>query len=135
MKRWIAMALIMFLAVAAPSTGSIDAGTSRADSARAALPAVGKKVTLIELGSVKCTLCQMMHIIMKEIKEEYGEDVDVVFYNVRTKAGRPLAEKYRIGMIPTRIFLDGNGDEFFRHEGYFSKKAIIEVLKMKGVDK
>jgi thiol-disulfide isomerase/thioredoxin len=125
MKRRIAMALIMFLAAAVPSMGSTDAGTSRADSVRAA---IGKKVTLIELGSVKCTICQMMHIILNEINS-----VDVVFYNVRTKAGRPLAEKYRISMIPTQIFLDGNGDEFFRHEGYFPKKAIIEVLKTKGI--
>jgi len=133
MKRWIAMAIIMFLAAAVPSMGSMDADTSRADSVRAAAPAVGKKVTLIELGSMKCTPCQMMHIILKEIKSEFSEDVNVVFYNVRTKAGRPLAEKYRIGMIPTQIFLDENGDEFFRHEGYFPKKEIVKVLKQKGV--
>jgi thioredoxin 1 len=135
MKKWLAMVLPLMLAVASPSVCSSAADTTRTDGKQAVTPASGKKVTLIELGSVKCSICQMMQIIIKEIEKEYRQEVNVVFHNVRSKGGRPLAEKYGISMIPTQVFLDENGKEFFRHEGYFPKDEIIKVLKMKGVDK
>lgn len=91
------------------------------------------KVTFIELGSVNCIPCRMMQPIMKEIEQEYGDQVKVIFYDVWTQEGRPYAEKYRIRVIPTQIFLDKDGNEYFRHEGFFPKEKIVEVLKMQGV--
>ncbi len=135
MKKWIAVALPLMLSVTAPSICSSNADTSKTDKEQATTPAVEKKVTFIELGSVKCIPCQMMQLVMKEIKKEYGGDVNVVFYDVRTPVGRPVAEKYKIRMIPTQIFLDGEGREFFRHEGYYPKEKIVQLLKTKGVGK
>jgi thioredoxin 1 len=122
-----AVAFILTGAVSAACPSSADSsGTPQKQPA-------GKKVTFVELGSRKCVQCQMMQIVMKEIKREYGEDVNVVFYDVRTKTGRLIAEKYKIRMIPTQVFLDGESREFLRHEGYFPKDDIIRVLKTKGV--
>ncbi len=92
------------------------------------------KVTFVELGSVKCIPCKMMQPIMKEIGEEYKDQVKIVFYDVWTEEGKPYAEKYRIRVIPTQVFLDKEGNEFFRHEGFFPKEELIKVLKMKGVE-
>ncbi|MCK4966132.1 thioredoxin family protein [bacterium] len=92
------------------------------------------KVTFIELGSVNCIPCKMMQPIIKEIEEEYKEQVKVIFYDVWTPEGRPYAEKYKIRVIPTQVFLDKNGKEFFRHEGFFPKKEIIKILKEKKVE-
>jgi len=91
------------------------------------------KVTFIELGSVKCIPCKMMQPIMEEIKEEYRGQVEVVFYDVWTSEGRPYAEKYRIRAIPTQVFLDKDGNEYYRHQGYFPKDELVEVLKKQGV--
>jgi thioredoxin 1 len=91
------------------------------------------KVTFIELGSVKCIPCQHMQIVMKSILEKYGKEVNVVFYDVWTPEGRPYGEKYDITAIPTQVFLDENGNEFFRHEGYFPEEELVKVLNMKGV--
>lgn len=96
--------------------------------------APGIKVTFIELGSVNCIPCKMMQPIIQEIEEEYKEQVKVVFYDVWTQEGRPYAEKYKIRAIPTQVFLDKNGKEFFRHEGFFPKKEIIKILKEKKVE-
>ena len=90
-------------------------------------------VTFIELGSVKCIPCRMMQPIIREIEEEYKDKVKVVFYDVWTEEGAIYAEKYRIRVIPTQIFLDKDGNEYFRHEGFFPKEEIIKVLKEKGV--
>ena len=76
----------------------------------------------------------MMQPIMEEIEKVYGEQVKVVFHDVWTEEGRPYAEKYRIRSIPTQVFLDTQGIEYFRHVGFFPKGEIVEVLRKKGVE-
>jgi len=93
----------------------------------------GIKVTFIELGSVKCIPCKMMQPVMKAIEEEYGDQVKVVFYDVWTPEGRPYAQKYGIRGIPTQVFLDSEGKEFYRHTGFFPKEELVKVLQKKGV--
>lgn len=92
------------------------------------------KVTFIELGSVRCIPCREMQPIMKSIEEKYGSQVKVVFYDVWTPLGKPMADKYNVQLIPTQVFLDANGKEFFRHEGFFSEEELIKVLKRKDVN-
>ena len=91
------------------------------------------KVTFIELGSVKCIPCKMMQPIMKEIEEEYKNQVKVIFYDVWIEEGRPYAEKYEIRVIPTQVFLDKSDNEFFRHEGFLPKDEIVKIFKDKGL--
>lgn len=86
------------------------------------------KVTFIELGSVKCVPCQMMVPVMDEVKKEYP-NVNVVFHDVWTKVGAPYAEQYNVRGIPTQIFLDKNGNEYSRHEGFFPKEELVKVLE------
>jgi thioredoxin 1 len=91
------------------------------------------KVTFIELGSVNCIPCKMMQPVMKNIEKKYGEQVKVVFYDVWTQEQRPYAEKYGIKVIPTQVFLDENGKEFHRHEGFYPEEEIDKILKGKGL--
>ena len=69
------------------------------------------KVTFVELGSVKCIPCKMMKPVMEDIEKEYGDQVNVVFYDVWTEEGKPYAQKYKIRIIPTQVFLDNQGKE------------------------
>jgi len=91
------------------------------------------KVTFIELGSIRCVPCIQMQPIMKSIKEKYGAQVKVLFYDVWTPLGKTYGDKYTVQLIPTQVFLDKNGKEFFRHEGFFPEKDLVKVLKSKGV--
>jgi len=91
-------------------------------------------VTFIELGSLGCVPCKMMQPVMKEVEEEYKGSVKVVFYDVWKTEGRPYAEKYGIRVIPTQVFLDRDGREYFRHEGFFPKDEIVKVLKKGGAE-
>jgi thioredoxin 1 len=90
------------------------------------------KVTFIELGSVRCIPCKMMQPVMKSVEKKYAGKVKVVFHDVWTPEGKPFGEKYGIAAIPTQVFLDENGKEFFRHEGYFPEEELVKVLKTKG---
>lgn len=91
------------------------------------------KVTFVELGSVNCIPCKMMQPIMKEIEEEYTGQVKVVFHDVWTEEGRPYAQKYGIRVIPTQVFLDKDGNEYYRHEGFFPKEELVKVLRQQGI--
>ncbi|HNV47083.1 MAG TPA: thioredoxin family protein [Spirochaetota bacterium] len=95
---------------------------------------VEHKVTFVEIGSVNCIPCRMMQPIMKAVEEEYKGQVKVVFHDVWTPQGKRDAMKYGIRVIPTQIFLDKNGVEYFRHEGFYPKEQVVRALKMKGVN-
>jgi len=91
------------------------------------------KVTFVELGSVRCIPCQKMQPIMKSVEERFGDQVKVVFHDVWTPQGKPFADKYGISAIPTQIFLDKDGKEYFRHEGFFPEDELVKVLLLQGV--
>ena len=96
-------------------------------------PTMNIKVTFIELGSVGCIPCEMMRPILDDIEKGYEGQVLVRFYDVRTILGGPFAEKYKVRMIPTQVFLDKDGVEYFRHVGFFPKEEIVKILQLRGV--
>ena len=89
------------------------------------------KATFVELGADRCIPCVAMQPIMKEIAEEYADNIQVVFYDV-WKDPAP-ARKYRIQLIPTQVFIDREGHEIHRNVGFFAKDDILKMLKDKGV--
>jgi thioredoxin 1 len=91
------------------------------------------KATFVELGSVGCIPCDKMQPIMKEIAEEYQGQVKVIFYDVRTVFGAPYKKKFNIRAIPTQVFLDKDGKEYFRHLGFFAKDELVKILQVQGV--
>lgn len=90
-------------------------------------------VTFVEIGAAKCIPCKAMQPIMKAVEEEYKGQVKVVFHDVWTPKGRDDAAKYNIQVIPTQVFLDKDGKEYYRHSGYFPKDDVVWVIKMQGV--
>ena len=90
-------------------------------------------VTFVELGSVKCIPCRQMQPVMKAIEEKFGEQIRVVFYDVWKEDQKHFAQKYGIRLIPTQVFLDENGKEILRHEGFFPEKEIAAFLRGKGL--
>ena len=87
---------------------------------------------LTELGADKCIPCKMMAPILEELKSEYAEKLEVVFIDVwkNPEKGR----EYGIRVIPTQIFYDADGNEFFRHVGFFSKEDIMKTFREKGIN-
>jgi thioredoxin 1 len=96
---------------------------------------VKEKATFIELGSVNCIPCKKMQPVMRQIEKDYAGVVKVVFYDVWTPEQRSKGEEYGIRAIPTQVFLDENGKEFFRHIGYFPVEEIEKILTKQGISK
>lgn len=79
---------------------------------------------LVDLGADKCVPCKMMAPILEELKETFAGQLKVDFIDVWKDQG--AGEQYGIRMIPTQIFYAADGKELFRHEGFFSREAIME---------
>jgi len=79
-------------------------------------------VTFIELGSDTCIPCKMMKPVMADVQKAYGNKIRVVFHNINKE--RDKASEYKIRVIPTQVFLDAGGKEFYRHEGFFPKAEL-----------
>lgn len=145
------LAFTVFSLLIACGSGKVEAGV-RAESGKAGIappssPAEAaegaadgsaqtkewKTVTFIELGSVHCIPCKAMQPIMDELRAKYPDQVEVVFYDVWTAEGRPYGSKFGIRVIPTQVFLDAEGREFFRHEGFFPMEELVQVLAKGGV--
>lgn len=88
-------------------------------------------ITFIELGSVSCIPCKMMQPVMQKIEENYKDEVKVIFYDVWTEKDKNMANVYNIRIIPTQVFLDKKGKEYFRHEGYFPYEEVEKIIKIK----
>lgn len=144
LRSKLSIAAAMLLAVLVYITYSLDRGCGFAQSAsgkpgaakvseQAKAKAGGILVTFVEIGAARCIPCKAMQPIMKEVAEEYKGQVNVLFHDVWTSQGRIDAEKYGIRMIPTQVFLDRQGREYYRHEGYFPKHEVVKVIRMQGV--
>ena len=90
-------------------------------------------VTFIELGSENCVPCRMMQPVMEKVKKRHGDQVRVVFYDILKSDQRKYARKYGIRVIPTQVFLDKNGREYARHEGFFPYEELVKALEARGV--
>jgi thioredoxin 1 len=90
-------------------------------------------ITFVELGSVNCIPCRQMQPVMKAIEKKYGDQVKVVFYDVWRPEQKKYAEQYGIKLIPTQVFLDAAGKEFFRHEGFYPEAEIDKLLQKQGL--
>ena len=101
-------------------------GTAARTDAVAPLP------RLVDLGAKKCIPCKQMVPVLAALTTEYAGRLEVVFIDVWEN--RAAGGQYGIRLIPTQIFFDAAGKELFRHEGYWSKEAILAKFKELGVE-
>ena len=110
------------------------AGFASTNAATVIAPSVATNAIprLVDLGAGKCIPCKLMAPILIELKSNYVGRLDVQFIDVwqNPDAGKP----YQIRMIPTQVFIGTNGNEVFRHEGFFSKEDILAKWKDLGVN-
>ncbi len=90
-------------------------------------------VTFVELGSVKCIPCRKMQPVMESVGKKYGDQITILFHDVWKPDQRHYAEKYGIRIIPTQVFLDREGKEFHRHEGFYPEAEIDKLLQKRGL--
>ena len=112
------LAAIVLLLLAAAQTPALAAS----------LPEVPAKdtVTMVDLGAKSCIPCKMMMPVMEEVEKNYAGKAAIIFIDVWENPEQ--SKKYGLRTIPTQIFFGKKGQEIFRHEGFFDKKSISEIL-------
>jgi len=123
-KRLLPLVVVVFLALCGCSNASeIDTILSNAKK--------DGKVVMLELGSVGCRPCEQMKPVMEKLRTNYRGKLEVIFVDVRKD--RENGRKFSVIMIPTQVFLDKTGKEFFRHTGFFDYEEIVPLLKKAGL--
>lgn len=90
------------------------------------------KVTLIEIMSSSCDSCITVYKPMvEELKKQFKNRVKFLIYDTSTDEGAKIANQYGITKLPTFIFLDENGIEYFRMKDIIIKDAIAALLMTK----
>ena len=101
-----------------------------AESPSPAPGAVQALPKLVDLGAGKCIPCKMMAPILEDLKKNHAGKFEVQFIDVWQDA--EAGQQYGIRVIPTQIFFAPDGNELFRHEGFFGKEDILGKWKELG---
>ena len=96
---------------------------AQAQSAKAAksLP------VLLEFGRGICPICKQMEVVLKQVKESYGDQVEVRL--VYIDKDEPVFQQYKVMLVPTQVFLDASGKEVDRHIGGLTQEEVIKKLR------
>lgn len=89
------------------------------------------KPTMVEFGATGCVPCDMMQPILDKLKKKFPDTLNIVFLHVGEN--QLLASRYGIQSIPVQAFFDANGQEVFRHTGFYPEEEVTKQLKKMGV--
>jgi thioredoxin 1 len=73
-----------------------------------------------------------MQKVLTELRQRHAGRLRVKSINV-IEEPRQIGE-WRVKVIPTQVFLDGEGREIHRHLGYLSAQAVEERFRSHGID-
>lgn len=87
---------------------------------------------LLDLGATTCVPCKAMVPVLAGLEADYAGALDVEFIDLWKD--REAGERWRVAVMPTQIFLGADGRELYRHEGFFSRDAILAQWAKLGVE-
>lgn len=80
---------------------------------------------LVDFFADWCGPCKMLSPILKQVKDELGDDVAIIKIDV--DKNQPLATKYQVRGVPTMLLFK-NGKQVWRQSGVLQKEQILEVI-------
>jgi thiol-disulfide isomerase/thioredoxin len=89
------------------------------------------RASLVDFGSKGCIPCDKLAPILETLRTQYDGRANVFFVSVREE--QILAARYGIESIPVQIFFDKDGQEVFRHIGFWPRERLEAKLAEMGV--
>lgn len=89
------------------------------------------KPTLAIFSAASCCGPDRMLPVLKSLRKKYAETLNIIYLEARKE--QILAARYNIQSIPTQIFYDKTGKEFFRHVGLFPQEEFEKKLLQIGL--
>jgi thiol-disulfide isomerase/thioredoxin len=93
---------------------------------------MSEKPTIVEFGATGCIPCDMMQPVLDKLRKKYPDKLNVVFVHVREN--QILGARFGIQSIPVQVFYDRNGQEVFRHVGFYAEAEVLKQLAKLGVE-
>ena len=81
---------------------------------------------LVDFHAVWCGPCKMLAPVLKEVKDELGDNVKIVKIDV--DQNQNLANRYQVRGVPT-MMLFKNGEIVWRQSGLVPKEQILQAIK------
>lgn len=85
-----------------------------------------EKPVLVDFFADWCGPCKTLAPILKDTKDELGEDVKIVKIDV--DRNQQLSEKYQVRGVPTLILFK-NGQQLWRQSGVVQKSALVQLIR------
>ncbi len=108
-----------------PDSDADDAGPEQASAVESAdsrqLP------RFVEVGAESCIPCKMMKPVLEELEAAHAGALEIEFADVWKNP--ELADKYQVRSIPTQVIYDADGNEVYRHMGFWPRDEIERKLK------
>jgi len=89
------------------------------------------KVTLAVFSAASCCGPDKMLPVIGTVRGKYSDKINIVYIEPRNE--QILSTRYGIRSIPTQIFFDAKGKEFFRHSGFLQESDIFAKLNDVGI--
>ena len=86
----------------------------------------GNVPVLIDFSAEWCQPCRMMPPILKEVKSQLGDRVNILKVDVDKNPA--IAQKWMISGVPT-LMIFKNGKQLFRQSGVIPAQQIIQILQ------
>ncbi|MUU77474.1 thioredoxin [Winogradskyella endarachnes] len=80
---------------------------------------------LVDFFADWCGPCKMLSPILKQVKDELGDDVAIIKIDV--DKNQPLATKYQVRGVPTMLLFK-NGKQVWRQSGVLQKEELLKVI-------
>ncbi len=127
-KHLMTLLAMMLCILVLPACSHAETASDTRTSSRAG----GILPKLIDVGADKCIPCIKMAPILDALKKDFAGKLEVEF--IDAWKNKEQAATYNVRMIPTQIFYAADGEELFRHVGFYSRQEILLKWRELGYD-
>lgn len=84
-------------------------------------------VTLIDFWAAWCGPCKIMHPVVEEIAQQYGDKLEIKKFDVDDEANQATVQQYQVMAMPT-FFIEKDGQVVSQFVGAQSKKTLTDAI-------